>query len=125
MSSDGLPAALRSLILHHMPTMDHVAVLVAFRASPQLAQPVGTMVSQTRLAATVVEPVLRDLISSGLIRQEGDTYRYAPPEELKDALDELADMYRTRPVTLVRALYDRPARAVTSFADAFRVRKPT
>ena len=125
MSSDVLPAALRSLILHHMATMDHVAVLVALRASPQLAQSVGTMVSQTRLAATVVEPVLRDLVSSDLIRQEGDTYRYAPPEELKDALDELAEMYRTKPVTLVRALYDRPARAVTSFADAFRVRKPS
>jgi hypothetical protein len=32
-------------------------------------------------------------------------------------------MYNSRPVTLVRAIYDRPASAARSFADAFRVRK--
>lgn len=31
MSFDALPDALRSLIVLHMPTMDHVAVLVALR----------------------------------------------------------------------------------------------
>ena len=124
MSSDALSDDLRSLLLHHMPTMDHVAVLVALRASPEFAAPAERLVSQTRLDATVVATVLRDLITSRLIRQEGATYRHGPPPELHDAVDDLAEMYRTKPVTLVRALSDRPARAVTSFADAFRVRKP-
>jgi hypothetical protein len=35
----------------------------------------------------------------------------------------LAEMYHTRPVTLVRAIYERPARAVQSFANAFRLRE--
>ena len=123
MSFDALPRALRSLIVLHMPTMDHVAVLVALRRSPERAQTPAHLASQTRLESPVVDAVLRDLISSRLVANEGGDYRYAPPPELQDPLDTLADMYQTKPVTLVRAMYDRPARAVTSFADAFRVRK--
>jgi len=37
-------------------------------------------------------------------------------------VDALADLYHTKPVSLVRAIYDRPARAAQTFADAFRIR---
>ena len=124
MSSDSLPAALRSLILHHMPSMDHVAVLLATRADPGALHDHADIVERTRLDRDVVERALRDLVSSQLVQRAGDRCRYAPASEMAPTVDELAEMYRTRPVTLVRALYDRPARAVQSFADAFRLRKP-
>ena len=123
MSADSLPAALRSLILHHMPSMDHIAVLLAMRADPALPHTPADVARHTRLERDVVERALRDLATSQLVQRTGDTFRYAPANEMLPTIDELAVMYRTKPVTLVRALYDRPARAVQSFADAFRLRK--
>ena len=124
MSADSLPAALRSLILHHMPSMDHVAVVLVMRADPGALHDRADIVQRTRLDRDVVERALRDLVSSQLLQRAGDTFRYAPASELVTTIDELAEMYRTKPVSLGRALYDRPARAVQSFADAFRLRRP-
>jgi hypothetical protein len=36
----------------------------------------------------------------------------------------LQDIYDRRPVTLIKALYERPPAAVRAFADAFRFRAP-
>ena len=50
-------------------------------------------------------------------------YRYEPATPaLRRAVELLAIAYNERPVTLVRAIYDRPS-AIQSFADAFRIRK--
>ena len=105
--------------------MDHVAVLLAMRADPATLHDRANIVERTRLDRDVVDRVLRDLVSSQLVQRAGDAFRYAPAGEMVPTIDELAEMYRTKPVTLVRALYDRPARAVQSFADAFRLRKPS
>lgn len=123
MSADVLPDALRSLILHHMPSMDHVAVLLAMRAEPDAVHQPVDLAHRTRLDRVVIDKVVRDLVASLLVQRDGAGFRYTPPPELLPTIEELAHMYRTKPVTLVRVLYDRPARAVTSFADAFRVRK--
>jgi hypothetical protein len=40
---------------------------------------------------------------------------------LRHALASLAVMYKQKPVTLIRAIYERPSSA-ESFADAFRLR---
>ncbi len=119
-----LPAALQSLILQHLPSMDHVAVLLAMRAEPAALHTPADLARRTGLERDVVDRGLRDLASSQLVQRAGAAFRYAPAPELVLTIDELADMYRTKPVTLVRALYDRPPRAVQSFADAFRLRKP-
>lgn len=123
MSADALPTALQSFILRHMPSIDHVAVLLAFRGQPGLSLRAADIARQTRLDGPVVERVTRDLVSSGLVQRVRDAHQYAPPEAMLPTIDELTDMYQTRPVTLVRALYDRPASAARNFADAFRLRK--
>jgi hypothetical protein len=38
-------------------------------------------------------------------------------------VDLLLDMYNTRPMTLIRALYGRKTLVTKSFADALRIRK--
>lgn len=124
MTFAALPDALRSLIAHHMATMDHVAVLVALHRAPEDTSNIHEVARETHLDLSAVDSVLGDLVQSSLVQRSGDDYRYLPPSELTAALDELVQMYETKPVTLIRAMYDRPARSVTSFADAFRVRKP-
>jgi hypothetical protein len=123
MSDSELPEALRDLIGHHTTSMDHVAILLDLRSAPEVHHVVVDVAARTRLDRPVVERVLRELAASHIIAREGDSYQYAPAPDLRDTVDGLAAMYHTKPVTLVRAIYDRPARAAQSFADAFRIRK--
>lgn len=115
---------LQLLLAHHIASMDHVALLLALGDAPDEALRSADLAATTRVAPDVAERVLRELAASRLAHRDRDTYRYAPAPDVRAAVDELIDMYRTRPVTLVRAIYDRPARAAQSFADAFRLRKP-
>ena len=123
MSGSELPEVLQDLIARHTPSMDHVAVLLDLRGDPSVAHAAADVAARTRLDPAVADRVLRELAQSRIVSLEGDAYRYAPAEGLRETVDSLAEMYRTKPVTLVRAIYDRPTRAAKSFADAFRIRK--
>lgn len=64
--------------------------------------------------------MLEELVSADLLQRRAGAYRYAPNDELRAVIDELAALNDTRPVSLVRTIQDRPANAVQQFADAFR-----
>jgi DNA-binding IclR family transcriptional regulator len=118
-----LSPRLRLLVSHHLTTMDHVALLLALRDVPASAHSVEELAQRTRMDAGVVRRVLVELISARLVGGAADAFRYDPARDVEPAIEELAELYRTRPVSLVRAIYERPSRAVQSFADAFRLRK--
>ena len=106
--------------------MEHVELLLwlaADRARRSGAEDAAKLIHAT---PEIAAKRLADLEAAGLLgRDEPDgRYRYAPRNvELRDAIVELDAMYQQRPVTLVRAIYERPAAPVKSFADAFRIRR--
>jgi hypothetical protein len=124
-----LPADVRDLIAHHLPSMEHVEALLTLAAEGAPARTAPDVAAELRGNPASVAGKLEDLVASGLVARDGDagegTYRYAPNSAtLRAATTGLAEMYRTKPVSLVKAIYARPPAAVQSFADAFRVRKP-
>jgi hypothetical protein len=71
---------------------------------------------------------LADLVNSALAVKEGppglERYRYQPSGlPLRQAVEQLVEAYRTRPVSLIRVVYERPPESAQRFADAFRLRK--
>jgi hypothetical protein len=88
---------------------------------------VDEMASEVRVTPAKAAAALAILNSNNLAAvssEEPRSYRYFPATAtLRAAVDNLEIAYNTRPVTLVRALYDRTA-PIQSFADAFRLRKP-
>jgi hypothetical protein len=108
--------------------MDHVQLLLLLESMTDEKWSRDSLVTQSRIVPAVADIVLKDLVASGLVAAEagpeGDWYRYAPAsEETKRDVSEVAAMYNERPVTLVRAVYDRPPEPAVSFADAFSIRK--
>lgn len=122
-----LHPGVRQLIEQHLGAIDEIEVLlcVLSRAGEQMSvEDVSKALHKTR---AVVEPHLRDLAARGFLAHDlaRDTFSYVlQGSELADSIEQLRQMYEERPVALIRALYDRPAKAVQSFADAFRIRKP-
>ena len=68
MSTD-LSDALSALIVHHLASMDHVAVLLALKAKPDLAKDLTALASSQALSFAVVERVLLDLHSARIVRR--------------------------------------------------------
>ena len=129
MAENPLPADVRDLIAHALLTMEHVEVLLALAADGTRGWTAAEVAAAVRGNPASVAGRLEDLVASGLATREGDAgdgvYRYAPKSAaLRAATIGLAEMYRTKPVSLVKAIYARPPAAVQYFADAFRVRKP-
>ena len=89
------------------------------------AQTAAQLVHSTRLGAHTVARALADLVHGGLARHDtaSDGFSYAPRNARdRAALEDVATLYHQRPVTLVKLVYEQPASAVKSFADAFRLR---
>lgn len=83
-----------------------------------------TVAEHATLLPGLVTDILQELHSRGLIRRYGSEYLYQPDPQLGAAIAQLAEMYNTKPVTLVRAIYERPAQIIQQFADAFLLRPP-
>lgn len=115
-----------ALINQHLPTMDHVQTLLHLRTTPDGSY-AHDLAAVLGLDAAKVSRALDDLVSAGLAAREPGTglYRWIPhADAAAGAVAGLELLYRTRPVTLVRLIYDRPPAALRSFADAFRLRGP-
>lgn len=71
---------------------------------------------------------LHSLAHHGLIRLSqtpgGLCSQYGPQSsELEQQLRRLLDLYRQRPVTMMRLVYERPPDSLRAFSDAFRFRR--
>jgi len=108
--------------------MDHVEVLLLLHKRDPEALSTDDIVRESGRPVELIANALNDLSTGGLASSAPgasgvESFRYDPQSEsLRSVVNDLAAMYNERPVTLIRAVYDRPAQPVLSFAEAFRVR---
>jgi uncharacterized membrane protein YccC len=122
-----LPEELLDLIARHVDSMARAEVLLLLHRCADRAWRPEDAADALHVLVPATAQHLEALTASRLVRAEGEprAYRYAPATPaLHAAVEELRVAYDTRPVTLVRAIYERPSTAVRSFADAFRIRRP-
>jgi hypothetical protein len=128
MAEYGFSQEIKKLIASQLPTMDHVEILVLLQKIAPAALTQADIVRESKRPLELVAKALSDLAAGGIVTHAGsggteDSYRYDPQSaHLRAAADELVKEYDTRPVTLIRAIYDRPPDPVMSFAEAFRIR---
>jgi hypothetical protein len=120
----GVPAPVRQFVAEHIESVAQLEVLLLLRAAsdkdwtaPEVAR---ALVTQPESAAA---GWLDDLAKRGLAREAGGAYRFDAPPELEPMLDDLAESYAKYRVTVVALIFAKPSDRITSFADAFRIRK--
>ena len=126
MSDLGLPAELLELLCRQVDPLAEVEVLLLLHGAPERAWRAEAAAAELRVDARTTARHLAALVAGRLLQSEGDppAYRYAPASPtLHAAVVQLRALYDTRPVSLVRLLYEGPSQAVRSFADAFRIRR--
>jgi hypothetical protein len=127
MTDGTLPPEVRHLIARHARSMEHVEVLVLLARTPERSWTAEDIRIELRLPETALSRrVFHDLLDAGLIGLEAGEhprYRFDPLSVAdREAVRLLTIAYNERPVTLVRAIYERPSPA-QSFADAFRLKR--
>ena len=110
MSAAELTEPLRRFIERHIPTLDHVTILLAAREQAGTRHSPAILAQYGRLDRSTGERVVADLVASCLLRSEDQGIRYAPASESSALVDELAVVYSRMPVTLIRAIYARVPR---------------
>lgn len=124
MTEPALPAEVLALIRGPLATIAHVETLLLLRRTAPQASPVAVVQADAHIATpAAARRCLDELVAAGLVEMAArDEYRFAPARaDLREAAEALARMYNEKPVTLVRAIYARPAGPVQAFADAFRL----
>lgn len=117
-----LSDAVRELVRQHVPTMDHVELLMRlYEAAKPLS--LAELVQSSRLTPKIVVDAAADLVRARLVSHDAarGTYVYSASGEDRPKVEALATMYSQKPVTLVRLVYAQPPAALQSFADAFRI----
>lgn len=99
-------------------------LLAAFARRGEPLSPSAVAAATQKPESLAREHLLELAVRGFLVHHEAeDTYSYPPRvADVDQAVEQLSRMYHQRPVTLIKALYDRPSTAVRSFADAFRLR---
>jgi hypothetical protein len=124
----GLPRELDALIQRALGTMLHVELLLLLQRTAPMSWTTQDAATELRTTPVLVEAVFSDLQAAKLAEPKVGS---APPAWSFDIRDDAAvaatvqlrEAYDRRPVTLVKALYQRPASPAQAFADAFRLRK--
>ena len=126
--SVNIPERVRRLVHEHLPSMEHVELLLLLVNSEKEGFLPSDAAKQLSVDSELTVRRLGDLANAGLAVKEGppglERYRYQPSDlDLRQAVEQLVEAYRTRPVSLIRVVYERPPESAQRFADAFRLRK--
>lgn len=128
--AEPLPNEVRRLIAGPVESMEHLELLLLLARTEPRSWSATEAAAELRLDPAFTEKRLRDLAGAGLASEtrESEDAPRCFAFQLSGAftrhdVSQLLDIYNTRPVTLVRAVYDRRTVVAQSFADAFRVRK--
>jgi hypothetical protein len=115
--------AAKRLIAAEIHSVEQLEVLLLLRAAPEKD---WTATEVSRALVTQVDTAehrLTDLAGRRLVRRDGETFRYAPDAETDRAVGDLAQAWATRRTTVVGLIFSKPSDAVSTFSDAFRLRK--
>lgn len=127
--SGDIPFEVTTLLRRALPSMVHIEVLLLLAKDPSTSWDAAAAALQIHSTPALTAAALADLQSAKLAivapGADPPAYRIDNSDELTtSAIASLREMYERRPVTLIRAVYERPPSAITAFADAFRVRPP-
>jgi hypothetical protein len=115
----------RRFIAQHIHSAGQLEVLLLLRAVPDREWSCDDVARAQVSTRDMAERLLEDLHGRRLVAGAGEPrrYRYAPPADAAEVIEDLAEAYATRRVAVVGLIFSKPSSAVTDLADAFKFRK--
>jgi hypothetical protein len=116
---------LREFLRHSLRSVWNIELLLLLARHQGRSWAAPDLVRELRASDLVVSQGVEGLQQAGLIIADtGGSYRYSPINPDFDRLvQQLERVYRERPSMVTKALFSAPADKLSTFADAFRLKK--
>lgn len=112
-----------ALISRGLTSVWALEVLLLLLATPEREWHEAELVRELRASPMIVREAVAAMINIGVAAMtRRGTLTYAAPGPLDRTVRQLADAFKDRPVTVVRAIAEAPDERIKTFADAFRLR---
>src|SRR5262249_54429198 len=113
----------RDFILRHIDSVAQLEALLLLRANPKQDWDVKQTAARLYAGEREVAELLARLCADGLLRCNGDLYRYGCQTPEQGAMvDDLAATYSRHLIPVTAIIHAKPRR-IREFADAFKFRK--
>lgn len=123
MARTELPRSVQKLIEKHFHSVADVDTLLLL-CREQRDWAAHAVARELHIDADQAAAILARLRRNGLLRAEGESYRFHPRDPgLAEAVASLAALYPTYRVAIISLIYARATGPITDFSNAFRVRK--
>ncbi len=124
---ESFPEDVRQFLQHSIASVEHLEIL-RILGEDQTREWIDYEIGkQAQIAAETIRDHLQYLEQRGLLRcrtnETGVVCQFGPHStDLADKVTRLLELYRQRPVTMIRLVYERPSASLRDFADAFRIK---
>lgn len=109
-------------------TIDQLEILRILGEAPEKEWEAAALAGEVQAAPQLVKAHVAAMAARGLltmtVRGSNVTCRHgAGTPELVEMVGRLLQVYKERPVTMIKLVYERARDPLRAFADAFRIRK--
>jgi hypothetical protein len=125
---DPFPEDVGQFLEGNIDCLEQLETLRILNSDPAREWTASEMAREAQTDPAAMAGHLSVLHARGLLRSEersGTIYCRcgARTPELEQKLGRLLELYRQRPVTMIRMVYEKASQALRTFAEAFRLRK--
>jgi hypothetical protein len=122
-----IPAHVTAFIVDHISSVIQLEVLLLLHLHRDRARSAADLGRELRIDPEWVDSQAQTLCQKGVLVCGGDAhreYQFAPrTPEMARAVDDLAQLYDERRVSVITLIFNKPVDQAQSFADAFRIRR--
>lgn len=123
-----IPEDVARFLYDHVESIDQLEILRVLGEARDREWGVAVLAAAVQAEPQAVRAHLSAMHGRGLLAMTtqgaGPSCRHgARTPELADMIDRLLQIYRERPVTMIKMVYERARDPLRAFADAFRIRK--
>lgn len=121
------PKEIQQFIIHNIKTIDCLKILLFFKENSNEKWTTYNIGKKLYLHHTTVKEVLKFLNKRGFLKVERQDkehfYSYNPKNDnLDNMIEQLAQLDRYYPVSLINFIYSLSKNPIQSFADAFKLK---
>lgn len=124
MSAD-IPDEVRRFILTAVPSVPYLEAVLQFQRHPNARQSAADIAKALYVSPSTASALLDAMCAAGILKLDGDRFRYAPDAVLADALARLAEVYGRNLIGVTELIHDTTRRNAQRFAEAFNLRRRT
>lgn len=120
-----IPESVLRLIHSSIKSAWALELLLLMRRHAARSWSIDALTAELRSSPSLVASILIGFAKADLVREQPDgSYRYAPgTADLDDTVRQLDAVNAERPLAVIKAIISAPNDKLTSFVDAFKLRK--